>query len=348
MNKQCQGCGVPLQTENPNEIGYIKSLDQEYCVSCFRLKNYGDLSKVTQNKVDPFEMLEKVSQIDALFVWVVDLFHLEESKIGSLHRWFNDKEVVIMATKRELLPKTMSLSKIKNALQPFINESHLNIVDVLITGNFGKMNKDNNIRRLNSLKDEFRKDKIVFFGKTNVGKSSLINALSNTSDLSVSVLPGTTIDIVKVASDVEELYDSAGISMNETLLDKLSNETVKLLQQKKTIKPINFQLKDNQSLIVDGFGYIDFKHEGSYSITCYLPDSVKLHRTKTENVTQQFSRFESELRDEKLISKNHSISHKNTDIVIMDLGFITLHNPTVKISTHFKQSVEVILRKALL
>lgn len=351
MNKQCSGCGITLQNEHSTLPGYVKDQNQDYCVSCYRLKHYGDLSKVTNQKVDPFEILEKISNKNALFVWVIDLFHLEESKIGSLHRWFSDQEVVILATKRELFPQTMSLNKIKNAIIPFIKESHLNVVDVLITGKYGKMNKETNIERLNQLRNELKKDQIVFFGKTNVGKSSLINALTNREDLSVSVLPGTTIDLIKIESEIHQLYDTPGISMNPTLLDKLSPSTVKALQQKKPIKPINFQLKGPQALVIDGFGYFEFDHNGSYSVTCYLPDSITIHRSKIENVANQFARLDkerNELLNDKLVLKSYSLVHKNSDVVIMDLGFITIHDSAVKVKAVMKESIELVVRKAIL
>lgn len=350
MDKKCHGCGYPLQTNNKTLGGYTQKMDNDYCESCFRLRHYGDLSKVNVFKVDPYETLQKISQLDALYVWVIDLFHLEESQINSLHRWLRDEPVVLMVTKRELLPQTMSVTKIKEALMPFIKDSYLNIVDVLVTGKFGKINKEYNIERLNQLKQETNKEKVVFFGNTNVGKSSVINELSNQKQLSVSALPGTTLDLVLVDSEIENLYDSAGIAIQEGLLEKLSAKKVKSLSQKK-IKPLTLQLKGDQSLIIDGFGYFNFSYADKYSITCYLPDSLKLHRTKTSQVIEQFDRMSEkfdELQTDSMIIKKVYLNHPTTDILIYHLGFITVHNSQVKIESHFKESVMINTRKALL
>lgn len=351
MDKYCLGCGIKLQNNNDLESGYVRSMAQDYCASCFRLKHYGDLSKVTQVSVDPFETLNKISQMDALLVWVIDLFHLNESHINGLVRWFQKTPVVLLVTKRELLPKTMSTSKIVNALHPFIMESHLNVVDVLVTGNYGKMNRDDNIHKINRLKKQFKKENVVFFGKTNVGKSSVINALTRRDGLSVSLLPGTTIDLIKVQSDIENLFDSAGIGSQNTILNHLSFDAIKKINAKKPIKPINYQLKDQQSLIIDGFGIIDLSSKTPYSVTCYFPEGVTIHRTKSENALDQFQRLSLELNeliDDKLKSNELSTKHKNTDIVIMDIGFVTVHGSGVKLVTRFKESVEINLRKALL
>ncbi len=350
MEKKCHGCGVVLQTQDKQLGGYTQKIENDYCESCFRLQHYGDLSKVNQFKVDPFDTLQKISDLKALNVWVIDLFHLEESQINSLHRWLNKEPVVLLVTKRELLPQTMSVAKIKEALMPFINESHLNIVDVLVTGKFGKMNKAFNIERLNQLKQETNKDKVVFFGNTNVGKSSVINELSNQKQLSVSALPGTTLDLVQVESDIVNLYDSAGIAIQEGLLEKLSAKKVKSLSQKK-IKPVTLQLKGDQSLIIDGFGYFNFSYADKYSITCYLPENILIHRTKTSQVKEQFDRISqdfNELNHEALINKRLTLNYPTTDIIIYHLGFITVHNSQVKTESHFKESVMINTRKALL
>lgn len=350
MNKQCLGCGAPLQNVDKNSVGYVNNVDQEYCASCFRLKHYGDLSRVNQSKVDPFETLNKIAVMDALYVWVVDLFHIEESKINSLFRWLKDEPVVVFLTKRELLPQTMSYNKIKAAIMPLIKESHLNVVDVLVTGQFGKMNRDANIYRLNQLKEEFKKENVVVLGNTNVGKSTLINAISQKDSLSVSAIPGTTLELVKVVSEVENLYDSAGIAIVGGVLEKLSPDLVKSFQNKK-IKPINFQLKDKQSLIIDGFGYFNFDFKGSYSITCYLPSSISIHRTKHDNAQKQFERLSQQLNqlmDEATVKQSVKLNYPNTDIVLMDLGFITVHNSAVKVNAEFKQSVGILTRKAIL
>ena len=36
MNKKCSGCGVKLQTERKDLIGYTTSEDKSYCMRCFR------------------------------------------------------------------------------------------------------------------------------------------------------------------------------------------------------------------------------------------------------------------------------------------------------------------------
>ena len=38
-NKKCLGCGVVLQNDNILNIGYTPSLENDYCMRCFKVKN---------------------------------------------------------------------------------------------------------------------------------------------------------------------------------------------------------------------------------------------------------------------------------------------------------------------
>ena len=45
MTKKCSGCGITLQTINENVLGYIKDINKDLCMRCFKLKNYNELGK---------------------------------------------------------------------------------------------------------------------------------------------------------------------------------------------------------------------------------------------------------------------------------------------------------------
>ncbi|EGV10211.1 hypothetical protein HMPREF9127_0204 [Parvimonas sp. oral taxon 393 str. F0440] len=73
---------------------------------------------------------------------------------------------------------------------------------------------------------------IAFFGKTNVGKSSLINAIANQTISLVSEQKGTTTDPVKKAIEIHPvgpclLIDTAGFDDDSIL----GNERIELTKQ---------------------------------------------------------------------------------------------------------------------
>ena len=47
----CVGCGITLQKDEKNKLGYTKDIEKKLCERCFRIRNYGEYKTVTkQNK----------------------------------------------------------------------------------------------------------------------------------------------------------------------------------------------------------------------------------------------------------------------------------------------------------
>ena len=45
MTKRCIGCGAVLQNTNKTINGYTPKIENKYCMRCFRLTNYNDLTE---------------------------------------------------------------------------------------------------------------------------------------------------------------------------------------------------------------------------------------------------------------------------------------------------------------
>ena len=65
MNKirYCSGCGVRMQDENILNIGFTTNLDNELCMRCFRLKNYGEYESVSSNVIDYEKIINGILRI---------------------------------------------------------------------------------------------------------------------------------------------------------------------------------------------------------------------------------------------------------------------------------------------
>ena len=64
MNKICYGCGVKLQSENKDKLGYIpesKKEDAKYCMRCFRMMHYGEKNQTNTPK-DVKEIVNKMKK----------------------------------------------------------------------------------------------------------------------------------------------------------------------------------------------------------------------------------------------------------------------------------------------
>ena len=70
----CKGCGVRLQYVDRTLPGYTPKKESEYCQRCFRLMHYDDLTVSMRQGIDPDEVMKKIASMDALILWVVDLF----------------------------------------------------------------------------------------------------------------------------------------------------------------------------------------------------------------------------------------------------------------------------------
>ena len=164
MIKKCTGCGITLQTEDINKEGYTENIDNELCLRCFKLKNYGEYKAVTLNNKDYTDILNSIPK-DALVVYLTSLLNINLEYINK----FNN--VILVLTKKDLLPKSVQDYKLINYVSNITN----NYLDIEIISSIKNYNLDS---LLNKIKKYNKSNKEIYFvGMTNSGKSTLINKL---------------------------------------------------------------------------------------------------------------------------------------------------------------------------
>lgn len=346
----CQGCGALLQTSDPTGKGYTVKNDAVMCKRCYRLTHYGDYQISSAVMIETETLLKKLSSMDALFLWVIDLYHLEESMIDGLIRHLPQKDIIVVATKRELLPATLSQHKITAMIQQRCKVSNVVPKGIVVVSDFGKDGTFDVFKAI----DIFRNNRdVVVFGVANAGKSTLINALyPNRLPVTVSQYPGTTIDLIPIAERGYTIYDTPGIEMRNHFLNHLSAEQVKLLQPKLPIKPIVYQLSGKQTLIIGQSAMIHLDIKDEVSAVLYLPKGVDVHRTKTENAQSYWDNHTHGKvpyvnEPSELISHTWKKQDEKTDIVLMYIGFISLSGNCV-IKTQAIEPCEIFVRKAVI
>src|SRR5699024_5957975 len=113
----CQGCGVTIQTADPNAIGYTPESalqrTEVLCKRCFRLKHYNELTDVSITDDDYLEMVHQIHQKTGLVVHVVDIFDMDGTLIQGLGRIAGDNPVLMVANKMDLLPKSVNHRKLE-------------------------------------------------------------------------------------------------------------------------------------------------------------------------------------------------------------------------------------------
>ena len=101
---KCLGCGIKLQTENQNELGFTTNIENSICERCFRLKNYGEYKVVSLDNQDYQEIINNIP-VSSLIVYVADILSLNLSNLPTR------KNTLLVLTKYDILPKSTKESK---------------------------------------------------------------------------------------------------------------------------------------------------------------------------------------------------------------------------------------------
>lgn len=281
--KKCKGCGEILQFEDKNKLGYAPNESFDYCQRCFRLTHYGDTSKVSKDNTSNIDILKAYKEIDdALFVLIVDCFDALILDQDKLLDYFKDKDLLVVINKIDLLPKNVTEDKIEKMYLEVIKKR--GNINVLLTY---KNDQSFNELFFEVLK-EYKHKKVVFVGRANVGKSSLINKIIENNALTTSIYPGTTVKVNKINYQGYTFIDTAGLIDEESYLTYLSNSNIKKVLPLKTIKRNNFQLYENQSYFLNGLLRVDIKPSKSASVEFMFNNNLLIHRSKLENGNRYF------------------------------------------------------------
>ncbi len=367
----CIGCGAEIQSENQNKQGYLpksvveKSIDENnlVCKRCFRLKNYNEVSDVELGAEDFYKLIKTLSKKDGLIVKVVDIFDFSGSWIEDVIDIVgNNKDIVLVANKLDLLPKSVKQNKIKQWLFKMLKAKGIKVKDVLLISAI----KNHGIEEAAARIDELRNGKDVYIiGATNVGKSTFINKLIEltTGDKNVittSHFPGTTLGMIEIPLDrATSIYDTPGIILDYDIAHYLDAKSLKLVMPKKEIKARVFQLNPEQSLFFGGMARVDFVKGERQSFTLYASNLVDIHRTKLSNADALFEKhlgtllkppFEDNISIFKnQVKKNFKIDDKKIDIVISGLGWITVNSDSgCEIDIYVPEEIEVFVRESII
>lgn len=367
----CIGCGAEIQSENPNKQGYLpksvveKSIEENnlVCKRCFRLKNYNEVSDVELGAEDFYKLIKTLSKKDGLIVKVVDIFDFSGSWIEDVIDIVgNNKDIVLVANKLDLLPKSVKQNKIKQWLFKMLKAKGIKVKDVLLISAI----KNHGIEEAAARIDELRNGKDVYIiGATNVGKSTFINKLIEltTGDKNVittSHFPGTTLGMIEIPLDrATSIYDTPGIILDYDIAHYLDAKSLKLVMPKKEIKARVFQLNAEQSLFFGGMARVDFVKGERQSFTLYASNLVDIHRTKLSNADALFEKhlgtllkppFEDNISIFKnQVKKNFKIDDRKIDIVISGLGWITVNSDSgCEIDIYVPEEIEVFVRESII
>ena len=331
MIKKCLGCGVELQDNNILLDGYTSSLSNDFCMRCFKMRNYGDYEFVYKSNKEYLQILKNVGKTTSLVLFVIDLVNIPRN-LGETLSYFKNNNVVLVLNKRDALPYSLSDDKISS----HFDEISDNVKDVVIISTKNNYNLDTLMDRINL----YKTDNVFVVGSTNAGKSSLINKIVDNyslekSSITISPMPSTTLSDIKIKMKDFTLIDTPGFVDDGSIFNFLDIDKIKKIQVKKEIKPRTYQIKNGESLIIDDFLRIDYTGEDN-SFTLFISNdlNVKRIRSKKNDVLKDLA-----FRELKFKFKE--------DIVINGLGFIkTMYEGDVVI--YCNKDIEIYNRKSLI
>lgn len=362
----CSGCGVKIQSEDENGLGYVpaSALKNEViiCQRCFRLKHYNEVQDVPLTDDDFLRILNTLGNTDALIVKIVDIFDFNGSWLPGLHRFVGKNKVLLVGNKVDLLPKSVKPNKLINWMRKAAKDLGLKPDDIMLIS----AKKGHGIIEAANRIDEMREGRDVYIvGCTNVGKSTFINQMikqfggDEEQLITTSHFPGTTLDMIDIPlDDGSVLYDTPGIINHHQMAHYIDKKELKTVTPKKEIKPIIFQLNQGQTLFFGGLSRLDFVKGPRCSFVCYFSNELKIHRTKLEKADELYQNhlgsllqppgMETKERLPKFVRHDFHIKNKKMDIVFSGLGWVSITEPNVHVCAHVPKGVSVLIRESLI
>lgn len=366
----CIGCGAQLQASEEDKAGFVPSsvlnkpvdeIKDIYCKRCFRLRHYNEVSDVELTDDDFLTMLNEISSKDALVVNVIDIFDFNGSLITGMQRFAGKNPLIIVGNKTDLLPKSLSEGKMRQWLTERVHEVGLRPKEIILTSAL----KKDSVRQLMKLIDKERKGRDVYIvGATNVGKSTLINQIINIATdspdvITTSYFPGTTLGSIEIPlEDGKNIVDTPGVVLRTNLTNHLSSNELKKVIPHREIKPVVYQLNEEQTIFMGGLARFDYeKGSGKQPFVFYLANEIQLHRTKLAKADELYEKHIGQMLtppfkenvDTFPKMKKHSFTIKEpSDIVVSGLGWVDIQNANTKVSMWAPEGIDVYIRKSII
>ena len=310
MTKRCIGCGAVLQNTDKKKNGYTPKLENKYCMRCFRLTNYNDLTETITEK-DNEKIIATINKNSYYSFFLIDATNITKEAVNIYQSIKTRKSLLL--TKIDLLPNNISVNNYINKFKNIYNIKE----EVYPLSSVKKVNTS----KILKIMDELNLNKAYILGCTNAGKSTLINAMLNKATITTSRIPNTTLDFINMYIDDKVLTDTPGFVTTTTpfITDK---KYYKKIDYKERIKPITYQTKEETNVVLENIYRLS--NFGINSVTTYFNNNIEIKRDFKDNET------------------NFSVNvMANTDIVIKDLGFINVKKACdVKISKNLEDLVE--------
>jgi len=363
---RCRGCGALLQTSDEHAVGYInvRHLENGLCQRCFKIKQYSEFHYVDIDNEALVELVSGYNKEQDLLCLVVDLSDLKGTALLELANTLQGHRLIVVVNKIDIILRAMRRYDLWEAQLKSLFDKHRIVVDAFF---FVSAKDQLGIKRLIAYYAASKYDKIKIIGCANVGKSSLITALFNDSELSeqsimptVFMTPGTTLQELCVPWKRKYVYDTPGIMQHGQLTYYLSPQAIKSIAISKPIHPKNYHIYEPQTFFIGGYVQVNVYPKTTDTVTFFVHSTVPIHRTKIARDDTFYQRHLGVLlsppttadlaQNERLFVRtqhNFELQQKKRDIVIAGLGWVSLKEGGTFVEVFAPEGVHVYEQEAI-
>lgn len=376
---KCIGCGVKLQSSDPEKAGYVKEIvliengDNVYCKRCHDVihhnKKYEDVNDVEGY----YNKIKNIKSTKSLILLLVDIFDINNSFIPKLANYVGKNEVLVLVNKIDIIPKTMKLKNIEEYVRNISKKNNLNVIGVMMISAKNTKDCEKVVERIKKLKYRYKnKNKTGFddcyvMGCASVGKSTFINTiigkyLEGKNFITTSEQYHTTVDIIKIPLDSKSfIIDTPGIVNDKSFGNYLSYESMRDLKVSSYLKPKTFQLNNDQTIFIGGLCRLEFCEGENISASFYVSNDLYLHRTKTIKADELWGLQKQKLlvppySDEESKALSNFVTcevlveskQKPVDLLIPNVGFVHLAGDNLKVKFSVDKKIKVTVEESFL
>lgn len=315
---RCKGCGALLQTTEPTRVGFVGSLDHEYCKSCFRLMHYGD-STIHFHPEDLPSLPEH-----SVILMVSSVLHLDLLFSHPVWRYQSEAKFIYIINQIDLLPKDTNLDLLLQNIIRKAKSMQVPYEDIILMSAKNRFDIDH----LKSYIASFASRNIYLLGVQNSGKTTLFKALTNDVKALAFKKAGLTQEALEGLMGEQKIIDMPGLYQGGYLHHILPYTVYKKLIPDSEIRPKIYTLNKGQSVFIEGLIAVTLSTE-SQPVVFYLENNITIHKTNDKRIPELIKDKENQFKiyAESYEEKSFRILDQKMQITLADMGFIHVTGP---------------------
>ena len=299
--RRCYSCGVVLQSGDQQKGGYVEkellndlSKGVLFCQKCFHSEKYNLSPREASLDHEFFTLIADAQATDALIVYVINLFSFEAGFIRALNHWLSGLDILVIANKRDILPKEIDDEILKEYVAHRLRVEKLKVLDVKLVS----ASENYNIREVIDVIKDLRKRRDVYIiGQKHSGKTTLMEAfLKEYKNLSRGNIvtqnyPGTNLKVMQIPIDQSTyFYDTPGLGNDNSLLEKVEKQVLKAIIPVKKVEKRAFTLTKGQTLFIGGLARVELVEGEKTAVGCYFSSEVEIKKIIIHEPNNMFLR----------------------------------------------------------